>query len=208
MTCGVEWCGERAQASATDGNRYCIAHKRWNIERKCKKCARLLLEDYKDSQHPMHSCNTKEDGTFNGKCRECDALHVQSECAQVAASPEGKQFTTCCARGRAAHIPKPNDVPRELQDLLKSAVFCDNIRRYNAASGFISFGDASGSTTAARIPGQGPPVYVVHGQVYHRINVLMPSGNKDPSYGQLYIYDPVEAVDRRANIDLGLSKRF
>ena len=123
--------------------------------RKGKTCARLLREDYKDAQHPLHSCSTNEDGTFDGKCRECEALHFQSECAQVAAGPEGKQFTTCCARGRAAHIPKPSDVPRELQDLLKSAVFCDNIRRYNAASGFVSFGDASGGTAVARIPGQG-----------------------------------------------------
>ena len=58
------------------------------------------------------------------------------------------------------------------------------------------------------IPGQGPPVYVLRGQVYRRILVLMPSGNKDPSYGQLYIYDPDEATDRRAKIDPGLEKSF
>ena len=49
---------------------------------------------------------------------------------------------------------------------------------------------------------------MLHGQVYHRIGMLMLSGSKDPSYGKLYIYDPVEAVDRRAKIDLGLEKRY
>ena len=51
-------------------------------------------------------------------------------------------------------------------------------------------------------------MYVLHGQVYHRISVLLPSGNKDPSYGQLYIYDPVDAADRRVKLDPGLEKRF
>ena len=49
---------------------------------------------------------------------------------------------------------------------------------------------------------------VLHGQVYHRISVLLPSGNKDPSYGQMYIYDPVDAADRRVKLDPGLEKRL
>ena len=92
--------------------------------------------------------------------------------------------------------------------MLKSPSFCDNIRRYNAAAGFVSFGDASAGTAGATFPGRGPPVYVLHGQVYHRISVLLPSGNKDPSHGQLYIYDPVEAAERRAKLDPGLEKMY
>ena len=122
------------------------------------------------------------------------------------ARARGQAVHNVLSHGRAAHIPRPVDLPKALQELLKSPSFCDNIRRYNAATGFVSFGDASGGTAAARIPGQGPPVYVLHGQVYHRISVLLPSGNKDPAYGQLYIYDPVEAADRRAKIDPGLGK--
>ena len=208
MKCAIEWCPDRAQTSASDGKRYCKKHCSWSHTRSGLKCARMLIEDYKDSQNPVYSCSTRADGSFDGKCSKCQALHFQTECVHVGPGPEGKQYTTCCAHGRAAHIPRPVDVPKELQELLKSPSFCDNIRRYNAATGFVSFGDASGGTAAARIPGQGPPVYVLHGQVYHRISVLLPSGNKDPSYGQLYIYDPVDAAERRAKIDPGLEKSY
>ena len=207
MTCAIEWCDDRAQNFAVDGQRYCKKHSNWNQTRKGFRCARMLLEDYKDSQHPLYSCSTKPDGTFDGKCNDCQALHFKTECVQVASGADGKKCTLCCAHGRAAHLPKPTDAPGELQELLKSASFCDNIRRYNAATGFVSFGDASGGSAATNLRGRGPPVYVLHGQVYHRISVLLPSGNKDPSHGQLYIYDPDEAADRRVKLDPGLEKR-
>ena len=123
---------------------------------------------------PSYSCSTKADGCFDGKCKHCHALHVHTECVQVGPGSEGKQCTLCCAHGRAAHIPKPGDIPVELQDLLKSAPFCDNVRRYNASTGFVSFGDASGGRASTNLPGRGPIVYVLRGQVYHRSSVLLP----------------------------------
>ena len=48
--------------------------------------------------------------------------------------------------------------------------------------------------------------------MYHSINVLLPSGNKDQSNGQLSIYDPIETAERRVKMDPGLenqlAKRF
>ena len=117
---------------------------------------------------------------LTASARTAKLCTLRLSACRLALALKAKKCTMCCAHGRAAHIPRPADIPRELQEMLKSPSFCDNIRRYNAATGFVSFGDASSGTTAAEIPGQGPPVYVLHGQVYHRISVLMPSGNKDP----------------------------
>lgn len=80
----------------------------------------------------------------------------------------------------------------------------ENIRRYDAVARFVSFGVFFGVSAAEHMPGEGPPVYVMHGQVYHRISVLMPSGEIDLSHGQLYIYDPAAAAARRSALDLGL----
>ena len=102
MTCAVEWCDDRAQTSAVDGQRYCKKHSNWNQTRKGVRCPRVLLEDYKDSQHPLYSCNTNMDGSFDGKCNDCQALHFKTECAQVASGADGKH-APCAARTVVQH---------------------------------------------------------------------------------------------------------
>ena len=94
---------------------------------------------------------------------------------------------------------------REARQRHNQQFFKDNIRRYNAAMAFASFGDPGG-VSAARPSGTGPPVYVLHGQPYHSISTLFPSDGRDPAYGQLYIYDPEEATARRNAWDQGLRK--
>ena len=51
---------------------------------------------------------------------------------------------------------------------------------------------------------RGPPVYIMHGQAYHSISTLYPSDGREARYGQLYIYDPAEAAQRRAQAFEGL----
>jgi hypothetical protein len=37
--------------------------------------------------------------------------------------------------------------------------------------------------------GCGPPLFKIHGQVYHRVSSLLPSDDGPPKFLQLYIYD-------------------
>ena len=72
-----------------------------------------------------------------------------------------------------------------------------NIRGYNAAVGFAGFGDL-GDVPPQYLSGSGPPVYILHGRVYHRISTLLPSTAGKERYGQVYIFDPDEATAKRA----------
>ena len=46
-------------------------------------------------------------------------------------------------------------------------------------------------------PGQGPQVFRVHGQICHRAGELVPGEGTPPTYAQLYVYDPTEALECR-----------
>ena len=145
-------------------------------------------------------------------CRFCKAWYFNEEKVQVQWSRQ-PQFTLCCSHGLAAHVPPLPDPPEPLRELLCSSAeslqknralrrrvehFQDNIRKYNTAMGFMSFGK-EGPPTSEKMPpgGRGPWTYVLHGQAYHRISTLYPAENKAPRFGQIYIYDPIEAAGHR-----------
>ena len=77
----------------------------------------------------------------------------------------------------------------------------------SAAMAFASFGDSC-RTDRQGAPGRGPPVFAVHGQVYHAVSSLEPPGNKSRRYGQLYFYDPAEAMQQRLHAFEGLKKEI
>ena len=43
--------------------------------------------------------------------------------------------------------------------------------------------------------GGGPNVFKIHGKLTYRSGSLLPAPNANPTYAQLYIYDPAEALD-------------
>ena len=47
---------------------------------------------------------------------------------------------------------------------------------------------------------------MLHGRPSHAVSTLRPSCNKRPRYAQLYIYDPVEAAELRAQAYEGLRR--
>ena len=129
---------------------------------------------------------------------------------ELTRGPEGMAHSLCCGNGKMRDVPVPQKLPDTLQTLLtaktkEATKFQDNVRSYNSALGFVSFQDSSTKADAGSVPGRGPPVYVVHGQCYHATGTLQPAEGKQPSYGQLYIFDPKEANDQRmsayANLD-------
>jgi hypothetical protein len=73
----------------------------------------------------------------------------------------------------------------------KSKDFMKNIRSYNNALAFASFG-----ASLQKLLGKGPSVIRICGQIYHNAYALHPN-NEQRKYGQLYIIDNEEANQTR-----------
>ena len=111
------------------------------------------------------------------------------------------KFGMCCYSGKIK-IPKLDDPPPELlhflsgqEDICKK--FCDHIRNYNNALAMTSLG--CDQDRAINRDGGGPFVFKVQGCLYHWIGSLNPQPGSSPIYAQLYIYDPLEALNFRMN---------
>ena len=197
--------GPMCSARHAEGGVRSTAQKGASFQGLCKACVRARFPDaactafldnqaYTDVRCPTHSCTASEGGIFDKCCGDCGAYYFHVECGA------GSRCNLCCGHGRAKDVPRVADAPRTLTELLGEPHFRENIRRYNAA---MSFAEQSGQPQR-HLPGIGPPVYVLHGQAYHGISTLLPSSDRAPSHGQLYIYDPQEAAQRRVQWDEGL----
>jgi hypothetical protein len=80
--------------------------------------------------------------------------------------------------------------------------FRAHIVQYNSALAFTSLG----VNIDHSIDGGGPPVFQIHGELKHSFCSLLPEPSQNPTYSQLYIYDPLSAyrfrVTRNPNLAL------
>ena len=74
----------------------------------------------------------------------------------------------------------------------QSRNFIENIRQYNSAMAFASFG-----AKLANHSGYGPYCFKIHGSIYHQTGSLQPPAGQAPSYSQLYIIEGDKAVECR-----------
>ena len=122
-------------------------------------------------------------GEMNLRCEHCGAYKFRNE------------SFNCCTNGKVL-LPPLQPYPEELKPLFdgrdeESVSFLKNIRNYNCAFSFISFG------VKLAVPvGRGPYCFRVQGQTYHMTTTLHPQ-NERPQYGQLYIIDANEALQYR-----------
>ncbi|XP_057418412.1 uncharacterized protein LOC130712602 [Lotus japonicus] len=91
--------------------------------------------------------------------------------------------------------------PTLLWDLImgndvRSREFLANIRSYNSAFAFTSFG---GKIESGLNDGGGPPQFVISGQNYHRIGSLLPNVGETPKFAQLYVYDTQNEIQNRSS---------
>ena len=105
-------------------------------------------------------------------------------------------FSHCCQNGKV-QLDALRPLPEVLHDLLVgsdpgSRHFPARIREYNAALSFASFG-----ADISFPPGHGPPVFRVHGAVYHASRAIEVDGDGQGKYAQLYLYDHGEALRAR-----------
>ena len=111
----------------------------------------------------------------------------------------GKGHAFCCRKGKVSICRK--DVPAELRRLFESQshrdakYFQKNIRYFNSHFAFTSFG-ASVDNRLATAKGTGVYSFKAHGQIYHRLDQLVP-GRRGPRHMKLYFYDTDETIAHR-----------
>ena len=106
----------------------------------------------------------------------CNAKHYTFELSQ------DKNFSTCCHKGKR-NLQEDPTYPREIEELVTgntciSKNFKQFNRYYNNALALASFG-----VTFAKLPGNGPSVVRICGQVYHSTYALHHNEEDRRKYG-------------------------
>lgn len=134
-------------------------------------------------------------GEMNDRCSFCGAWHWITE--RLA----GKNaFGSCCLQGKIKLDPLL-PFPATLNQLYTSnSDFRKNVRSYNAALSMASIGT---HVDYSLNNGGGPPIYRIHGTLYHFIGPLIaqppaqPAQPVPPRYAQLYFTDSQTALNSR-----------
>ncbi|PWA80928.1 helitron helicase-like domain-containing protein [Artemisia annua] len=133
-------------------------------------------------------------GDCTERCRYCDAMFWPGEQLAGHRSNIGRPiYHLFCADGKLLMDPEV-DPPEYIKHLLGQNTFMQNIRAYNQMFAMTSFGATIDNTLNQR---RGPYVFKVSGQIYHWIGALCPTGDDDPCFLQLYIYDTANEVKNR-----------
>lgn len=129
-------------------------------------------------------------GALDNECSHCGARHFRSERTRTG----DRHFTTCCNNGLTT--VSGDRVLQPAPELLMSFLvddsqdgrnFRNECRRYNSSLAFAAF---STDLNQRRLPGAGPRVFSVHGQVYHRItNDVVRNDDRQPRYCELYFIE-------------------
>ncbi|KAF2346468.1 hypothetical protein FHG87_022775 [Trinorchestia longiramus] len=121
---------------------------------------------------------------MNVMCRFCSAFRFQGE------------LLNCCHNGKV-RLPSLQECPLLLRRLLEcdnheARNYRDNIRNYNAAFSFASFG-----ADVIMPPGRGPYCFRLQSHTYHFISGFHLNNNERRKYGQVYILDSAEAIQTK-----------
>ena len=129
----------------------------------------------------------------------CHALLWNAESMVGNTHSTTQEYSLCCGRGKIILGDEVERPPKLLMDLIngqhpKSAMFVDNIRRYNSMFAFTSIGAKQDMSVT---DGRGPYCYRIQGQNYHRMGTLLPERGKAPKFAQQYIYDKENEIQHR-----------
>ncbi|KAL3113404.1 hypothetical protein niasHT_010744 [Heterodera trifolii] len=132
------------------------------------------------------------------KCPHCGALLFIHEDSGL-----------CCRKGRVV-LPKLNEHPQELKELIVSEnqpkegkEFVRRMSRYNNLLQFASVSAGNKPSSAG-----GPMAVILNEEFHRRISSMQAGTTQIPGFGQLYILDPVEAMEKRRNNPYLLGKRL
>lgn len=116
------------------------------------------------------------------------------------------RFERCCKQGRVK-LPAFREPPEYLRNLFTNdRDFVNKIRGYNAAFAFSSF---IATESRRHGPAYNYHAYMIQGQAYSLHGPLTPdvAADQPPRYAQLYIFDPQEATEARAQANRGLDRQ-
>lgn len=142
-------------------------------------------------------------GAMSYRCNHCRALHFQFEKLQ-----NTDDFSNCCERGKVSL--QPIEIHPYIMDLccnINNPNFNDyhkNIRRYNCALSFASFGFDHNATRR-----DGFYNFAIQGRAYHFISSVYPQNvNTIRQFGQLYVIDTETATQERQVIYQNLNRNL
>jgi hypothetical protein len=142
-------------------------------------------------------------GKFSNKCDFCNALLLKSEAKKLNKSTKISSGI-CCSKGRYSFLPEKKEPPEYICNLLRgkdanSNHFRENIRGFNSAMAFTSFG----AKIDKDLLHNGVPIIKIHGTTYHQMgSMLTTDKTKTPMFAQLYLYDAeYEQKYREKNFD-------
>ena len=126
-------------------------------------------------------------GQMNELCQYCESFRFPNE------------QRNCCHNGKVS-LTQLCEYPESLKELLMGSTqdsinFRNNIRNYNSAFAFASFG-----ANVDLLQGHVTYCFRIHGQTYHCTNTLHPNDVEELQYGQLYIIEGSQAINRRMNL--------
>ncbi|KAF7350019.1 ATP-dependent DNA helicase [Mycena venus] len=145
-------------------------------------------------------------GPMTEECPNCGALHWDDEKVRRSSVLDGRVFGTCCDHGKVQLQPL-QEPPEPLRRLFsggdaQALEFRSHITQYNSALAFTSLGVSDDKS----INKHGPSAWIfwIQGNLYHLSGSLTAPAGVSPSYSQLYMYDPVVALQQRMNRNSGL----
>ncbi|GJW84812.1 hypothetical protein Tco_0157957 [Tanacetum coccineum] len=133
----------------------------------------------------------------------------QSQTREVKAEAVNKEIlngpTRTHLKGQVKLEEHSEPAPPLLKNLLSnnhplSKHYIQNIRRYNMMFSFTSMG---AKVDESINKGQGPYIYRIQGQNFHRMGSLVPINCTTPKFCQLYIYDTENEVSNRIKASSG-----
>ena len=130
-------------------------------------------------------------GQPSQRCPHCAATFFVGEA----------QYLNCCRQGTIV-IARPA-VPDELVTLITDSHVHSRIRQYNAALAMASIGYSGDVVRSNSHSAPGRPhvdgwgSLKISGRVYHLIGGAIPPAGQAPLWGQLYMFDAVEATNLR-----------
>ncbi|KAG2151626.1 uncharacterized protein EDB93DRAFT_1249272 [Suillus bovinus] len=148
------------------------------------------IQQHEEREAEDQPINIHSLGPLNVECTKCHALHFASE-RLLKSSLRNPKFGTCCLEGKVVLLPFP-PWPPELQRAYTDRTFVSKIRQYNSALAFTSVGV---DIEDRALQGSGPNAFHIHGSLHHLMGSLIPPEGIQPSYVQLYIYNPEEATN-------------
>ncbi|KAL3096526.1 hypothetical protein niasHS_004186 [Heterodera schachtii] len=156
------------------GQRCHAVHNGWH----CAAAAAKHFPDY------LHSGKLGDN-----KCSHCGALLFKHEDSGL-----------CCRKGRVV-LPKLNPHPQELKELIvgekQSKEGKEFVRRMSRYNNLLQFASVSAGNKPS--PAGGPLAVILNGELHRRISSMQAGTTQTPGFGQLYILDPVEAMEKRRN---------